>query len=140
MQKILLDTNIYLDFYLDRKDGIKPLGEFAFNLIKRTISCEFEIILLKEIFFELKTVLGIKDANLENIIFNELRRKNKIANICSNEKQEKDCLLLSNQFNIPKTDALIAIMARDEKALIISRDKHFDLLKHIANYVTPEEL
>ena len=45
MQKILLDTNIYLDFYLDRKDNLKPLGEFAFNLIRETVSCKYFVLI-----------------------------------------------------------------------------------------------
>lgn len=43
--KIYLDTCIYLDYLMDRKDNLRPLGEFAFQLLKRTFECEFEIII-----------------------------------------------------------------------------------------------
>ncbi len=38
MPKIYVDTNIYLDFFLNRKDKLRPLGDFAFELFKRTLA------------------------------------------------------------------------------------------------------
>ena len=41
--KIYFDTNIYLDFLENRNDRLRPLGELASQLFKRSINCEFFI-------------------------------------------------------------------------------------------------
>jgi rRNA-processing protein FCF1 len=42
---IYLDTNIYLDYLESREDRLRPLGEFAFRLLQRTLKCEFKIVI-----------------------------------------------------------------------------------------------
>lgn len=37
MQKVLVDSNIFLDYYLDRQDAMLPLGEFAFQFVEKTL-------------------------------------------------------------------------------------------------------
>ncbi len=44
-EKLYLDTNIYLDYFENRHDNIRPLGFFAYNLIRRCIEGEFKIII-----------------------------------------------------------------------------------------------
>lgn len=44
-EKIYLDTNIYLDYFENRHDNIRPLGFFAYNLIRRCIEGKFKIII-----------------------------------------------------------------------------------------------
>jgi hypothetical protein len=44
-EKIYLDANIYLDYFENRRDNIRPLGFFAYNLIRRCIEREFRIII-----------------------------------------------------------------------------------------------
>ncbi|PIO03559.1 hypothetical protein COT48_04385 [Candidatus Woesearchaeota archaeon CG08_land_8_20_14_0_20_47_9] len=52
--KIYLDTNIYLDYLLDRKNRFrKDLGSIAFSIINRSFLCEFEIVLSDWCFQEL---------------------------------------------------------------------------------------
>ena len=50
---IYCDTNFFIDYFYDRRDNIRPLGEFASLVLRRTFSCEFRIAisdwLLKEI-------------------------------------------------------------------------------------------
>ena len=55
MQRLIyLDTNIYLDYFENRTDKLKPLGEFAFRIIKRAIDCEFKIVISSIILAEIK--------------------------------------------------------------------------------------
>jgi hypothetical protein len=49
-----LDTNIYLDYWESRRDSLRPLGEFAFSIIRRAVECEFEILISNLFLHELK--------------------------------------------------------------------------------------
>jgi len=64
---IYLDTNIYMDYFENRSDGLRPLGDFAFNLLRRCFECEFSIA---------SSVLVAKEAE-HNGYGGELQRLNK---------------------------------------------------------------
>ena len=55
-------------------------------------------------------------------------------------EQEKEAGIISQKRNLPKGDAIHAILARDNKAILVSRDKHFQLLKDICIVMKPEEI
>lgn len=44
MKKFYLDTSIWRDYFEDKKNGIKPLGEFAFQFLRQCIEKGVEII------------------------------------------------------------------------------------------------
>ena len=50
---IYIDTNVWIDFFLNRNDGLRPLGDFAHELLIKTSQCKYEIVisdwLLKEL-------------------------------------------------------------------------------------------
>lgn len=52
--RIYCDTNIYLDYLLGRKDYLRPLDEFAFQLFKRIEQREFILIISDHLLFELR--------------------------------------------------------------------------------------
>jgi predicted nucleic acid-binding protein len=37
---IYVDTNVLIDFFLNRKDALRPIGDFAFELFKKSIDCK----------------------------------------------------------------------------------------------------
>lgn len=41
---IYIDTNVYLDFFLNRKDTLRPLGDFAHELFRKTRSCAYILV------------------------------------------------------------------------------------------------
>ncbi|MBI2047107.1 PIN domain-containing protein, partial [Candidatus Pacearchaeota archaeon] len=47
---------------------------------------------------------------------------------------------LSKKRDIPLFDALHALLARDQRATLVTRDKHFEKLSDIISYKKPEEL
>jgi predicted nucleic acid-binding protein len=57
-----------------------------------------------------------------------------------NKKQFRKAKDISNKRNIPVFDALHAIIARDNSAVMITRDRHFDKLLDIVRYKKPEEI
>ena len=42
---IYIDTNIYIDYFLNRKDNLRPLGDFAHELFIKTSQCKYKIII-----------------------------------------------------------------------------------------------
>ena len=75
--KIYVDANIYLDYFFDRRDGIRPLAEFAYNIFRRALECEFEIIMSRLIVIELE----VNALNYENFakFFSTYLKKGKIS-------------------------------------------------------------
>jgi len=51
---IYCDTNIYIDYFENREDNLRPLGTFAFELLRRTIECEFTIVVSDFVISELE--------------------------------------------------------------------------------------
>ena len=54
-----------------------------------------------------------------------------IKRVHINRNNLKESKQLASQKNIPKGDVLHAIISRDNDAIMISRDKHFKLLRFI---------
>ena len=46
--KLYIDTNVYLDYFLDRKKS-----EYAFRLFKKSLACRFHIIISDQVLAEL---------------------------------------------------------------------------------------
>jgi predicted nucleic acid-binding protein len=141
MEKVLVDSNIFLDYYLDRKSGLLPIGEFAFQFMKRTIECNYYFIICTESIWEMSVVLKISEAEVHEKILSPLKVKNKFEIFVPLVNQKREAKSISQKRNIPYTDALFAIVARDLKIRIVTRDKHFfEELDDVVNSVKPEEL
>ncbi len=116
--KIYIDTNVYLDYLLARKNkqGI-DLSKPAFEVLKRTVSCEFEIIVSDLLFKELCGNIKLEDVRMMAKFL-----KKKIIKICEEEQDQTE----ADKFE-HKNDARHAILAIKGKAeLIITRNiSHF---------------
>jgi len=76
--KVFVGSNIFLDYYLDRSNHIKHLGEMAFQFIKRARECEFEIVICERVLDELKRALNKNRQELESIVLKELISSGKL--------------------------------------------------------------
>ena len=56
------------------------------------------------------------------------------------EHQVKEAAKLSKKHNIPFGDALHGILARDNNAIMATRDHHFEQLSDIVSVKKPEDL
>jgi len=120
MTKLYIDTNVYLDYLLGRKDKLRPIGEFAFELLRRTVKCEFEILISDAVLEELE-----RNATEEQILQLLQFIKKKTLQVSFTEKE----ILESRQ--ISKTDpgdSLHYLLAKKGGAeYIVTRNiKHFD--------------
>lgn len=140
MERILLDTNIFLDFYWNRKDSVKPLGEFAFKLIQEAIGCKYFVLSCKSIIEEIKNVSGLSDEEVHENILKGLEKANKFEILEESSEQVQKAKELSNLKQMPLCDALIVILAKETNAIIISRDIHFQRILDSVEVLKPEEL
>ncbi len=63
--KIYVDTNVYLDYLLKRKNKYgKDLSKPAFNIFKRTVSCEFYISVSDHLVQELRGIIDLNDLTM----------------------------------------------------------------------------
>ena len=53
-EKIYVDTNVFLDYCLERKSQYRDFQDYANQLLNRTLSCEFYIVISDITLFELK--------------------------------------------------------------------------------------
>lgn len=138
-QLIYLDTNIYIDYLDGRVDNLRPLGEFAFQLLKRTFECEFSIVISSLILEELSNK-GC-DESLKAII-NDLRNKNKLIWIEGDFLDFHKAKQISRERNTPNNDTIHMILAKKAGAdyLITRNMKDFEKLQDIVNLAYPENL
>src|SRR3989344_6763374 len=119
------DTSIWIDIYCKR--GIN--GEFAKRLLEKIIVNDYTIFYsdaivaeLKKLDFsenEIKTILGIVEPC-------------KIRRIHIFKEEMLRARKLSKQRRVPWRDAMHILLAKDNCAEFVSRDKDFERLKDIA--------
>lgn len=132
----LVDTSIWVDLYEDRIGySGEPLGDYAFKLLGLIRANKDKITVTDFLIKELEAIYSMEQIRGMMMPFEDV-----LSKIISSEKQRSEAKKISAERNIPKGDALHAVMARDCSARLISRDKHFRLLKDVAEHYFPEEL
>ena len=135
-KKYLIDTSIWIDLYDDRKGfNNEPLGDYALKLLAQIKTNEDIVTITDMLMTELELNYSIAEING---IFKPFEKT--IMKIISTEEQRNEAIRIANERNIPKGDAMHAIMARDNNLILISRDKHFKQLTDISRYFKPEDL
>ncbi len=139
--KVFVDTHIFIDYFLDRKDRFKPLGEFAFQFFKKAVECRYFVIICQPVIDELCSALSKNEKAVWEDVLYDLVKAKKIELITFSREQMKEASAISAERNVPKYDALFAIIARDNNAIIVSRDKHHhENLSDLVRVSRPEEL
>ncbi len=63
--RIYIDTNVYLDYLLDRKNKRgKDLSKPAFEVFRRALNCEFYILISNHLIYELRGIADLKDITM----------------------------------------------------------------------------
>jgi predicted nucleic acid-binding protein len=111
--KYYLDTCIWIDFLNER-------DEYVVDIVFRLITSH-QIIVSKVVLEELERFIpDTQILNLKNVVLVEIVATQKIF-----------AYNLSKKYDIPLADAVHAVVARDNDAILITRDKHFLKLKNI---------
>jgi len=127
MLKYYLDTSIWLDFFENRDEPNLPKGRWAYELLDKITKTSSKIIISDLVIYELGNI-GYSSYEI-NTMFKPIR--DILIFVDTKEKQTKRAKDLSAKRKIPKADALHALIARDNKAILITLDKHFQKLQDI---------
>ena len=135
MEKYYLDTSVWMDYYEDRKDSSNDLGDAAFRLLSKLLASKSRIVVSTFLLRELETAYSLDKIRGLALPFEKLMEKVDVS-----DKQREEAKKIAEERGIPKGDVIHAVLARDNKAILVSRDKHFQLLKDICEAVKPEEI
>lgn len=136
MKKYYFDTSIWLDLFENRDEPNLPKGRWAKELIEKIIAEDSKIVYSDNNIYEFNAI-GYSSEDIRNklqplkaiLIFAE-----------STEKQIRKSKDLSLKRDVPKRDALHALIARDNKAILVTLDKHFQKLHDIIKPKNTKEL
>ena len=123
--RIYVDTNVYLDYFLNREKS-----KYAFKIFKRTMNCHYHIILSDHVSSELTNNL---DYSKMQFLFKIL--KHKIILIKLENKDEEKAKLLPTHY----ADALHIVLAQkgDAELIVTNNIKDF---QSIFESKRPEDL
>jgi predicted nucleic acid-binding protein len=136
MTKYYIDACIWRDYLEDRTDKFRPLGEWAFRLIKKIVEEESFIMFSDLVKIELR--IAYSEDEIKRML--EIAPPHLLIRLEGSPHQIREAIAISKQLSIPKNDALHAILARDSDATLITRDKHFCELTDRINVKKPEDL
>lgn len=135
-KKFYLDTCIWRDFLEDRKNHIRLLGELAFQFLRKCRKDNSEIIVSDIVLKELHKYVPKEKIQELLLNFTDLIVKVKHSR---EQFDEANAFWENNKKVFPAFDVLHSIIARDEKAILVRRDKHFSEIGIVESF-TPEEL
>lgn len=136
MARYIIDTSIWIDLYEDRVGfNGEPLGDYAWRLFAAINERKDNIIVSDILMQELIVRYSVEEINGMTRPFESV-----LKCVSSNKDQQAEAELFAKSRNLPKGDALHAILARDCSAILVTRDNHFRLLRDISEPYKPEEL
>ena len=133
-----MDTNIWRDFLEARVDNLRPLGEFAFQFLKRAIACKHTILYSDLVLEELKSDYTAQE--IELYCFESLDEVKLLEKAPITSQQVEEAGRIARERHIPRGDALHCILSRDNNAVVVTRDNHFESLTDIVKSKRPEEV
>ena len=136
MTKYLIDTCIWLDYYENRSDKFRPLGDWALELLNLITKIKAIVIISDYLIRELLLHYDLK--TVQNII-SIIPRKQQLRIVISNNLLKKAAAIVKIR-NVSFIDAVHAVTAGSHRAIIITRDHHFEELTDIAPFAKPEDL
>lgn len=113
-----------------------PLGEFAFQFLKACRQHKAKIVYSQLVVNELKT--DYSDETIKQV-FTDFENMLIKAEISVKQSDEAENLAVKRN-GVHKADALHAILARDNDAVLITRDWHFDAVRGLVEVMKPEEV
>lgn len=135
-EKYYFDTSIWLDFFENRSEPNLPKGAWAHKLLNKITEEDNKIIYSDMVILEFGAS-GYQPHEIEKL-FEKI--KPILVFVESTEKQAGKAKDLSLKRSIPKGDALHAILARDNKAVLVTLDNHFKKLLDIAKPNRPQDI
>ena len=131
-----LDTSVWLDFFENRNEPKIPKGDWARELLAKIIKNDDKVVYSDIVLIE----FGALEYSPEEIkrMFDQINSI--LIFVESTPKHLKKAKDLSAKRDIPKGDALHALLAREHKATLVTLDRHFQKLADIAKAKRPQDL
>jgi predicted nucleic acid-binding protein len=134
-EKYYLDTAIWIDYFEDRKDKYRPLGDWAHRLLSLIEEAGQTVLTSELVMIELEKYLPAEKVKKYLDTYKKI-----LQQVDSTEKQAYEARAIASKRNLPVQDVLHTILARDNDAILITRDHHFEALRDIVRIMKPEEL
>jgi predicted nucleic acid-binding protein len=126
--KFYLDTSVWMDYYEDRSD-------LAFKLLMSLLKSNQTIVVSDFLLAELENFYSLEQIRGLAFPFQNLMER-----VGLSTKQRFEAKSIAILKDVPVGDAIHAVLARDSGAVLVSRDRHFQLLKNICVVKKPEEI
>ncbi len=136
-KRYYFDTSIWRDYYENRSDRFRPLGEWALKLINEILESQDIILFSDFVIEELKVKYSEEEINK---ILEVVSKRDLLIKVNISEQQTIEAAKLCKEKKVAFGDALHTILARDNNAVMVTRDKHFLELLDIVEIKKPEDL
>ncbi|MCX6804290.1 MAG: PIN domain-containing protein [Candidatus Diapherotrites archaeon] len=135
-KRFYVDTCIWRDLLEERTSGFSPLGEYTFQFLKNCRKYSYKIVVSNWVIDELSSDFSFEKINELLDSFSDL-----IQFVSVSRKQMQDVLFLVNKFKyIHKADLLHYVISKDNKCVLVTRDKHFEEVADFIVVQKPEEV
>ena len=136
VKRYYFDASIWIDFY-DGRTGYsgEPLSSYAFRLLSVISLKGYKVIITDLLIEELRGQYSEEQVNSLFSFFSQ-----NIQKIEPTKEQRIEASNVSKERSVPFGDTLHAIIARDNKLIMVARDNHFRKLTDISIFYKPEEL
>jgi predicted nucleic acid-binding protein len=135
MTNYYLDTAIWRDYYENRSDRFRPLGEWALALIKKIIRSSNLIVYSDIVLKELREKYSNEQIQIMFYPFTKTLVRINIAYADLEHARRISCAR-----NVHFNDVLHAVLAKKSGSVLITRDKHFENLSDFVQIFKPEDL
>ena len=131
--RFYFDTSIWLDFLEKRGENSKVAVKLIQEVIKNDCIVLYSVMVLQEL-----RNLDYFESEIEDLL--SIFRSANIRIVHIDKKQLEETERISKERELPRRDVSHAILARDNEAIIITRDRHFDKLKDVVVTKLPEDI
>ncbi len=137
VQKYYIDACIWRDFHENREDKFRPLGEWAFYLFRMIRETRSKVLYSDLIVEELSIAY---DQKAIKEILKIIEKEGLLEKVEMKKEQFQEAARLKKERKLPFADLLHAIIARDNGAIMVTRDVHFENFSDIVTMHKPEDL
>ena len=134
--RVYCDTCLYMDIFRERKDYLRDLSEFAFQIFRRVNEGEFTLIISDWLLFELTK--HEKEETITDFL-KPYYEKGRIIEVTSTKEDKRKARLISPKH---QDDALHAVLANKAKAVyLLTRNiQHYAGCEHLVEIKFPENI
>lgn len=134
--KVYCDTNVYLDFFLERDTTLVPHSQFAWNIFSLAYQRKIILIYSDHLEFQIKKELGDK-WKLAQGFFRDLKDRNAVEEVKVTDEIRKE----SKRYLPNREDAIHALLAiKTNASVLVTRNiGDFEPFKQTIKIVTPTD-